>query len=279
MRDLPGSRSGRFPLRSSRSGRSRTPGSRWRALAGPLSVSTVLALAWMACTPAVRAPVPVLELGSPAPESSCVVLFLPGRRSRAEDFRRHGFGEIARQAGIEARLVAADAHLGYYRERVLVERIRHDLVSPARRRGVARLWVVGVSLGGVGALLLDRELETELEGLVLLAPYLGEEEILDAVEAAGGPREWRPGEEEDGEEVGRRIWRGLRRLLAADAPLWLGYGRDDRMARGHRLLAAALPQDRVVAVEGGHDWDAWTRIWREIAGRAPICAPPASPSS
>ncbi|HEU0105846.1 MAG TPA: hypothetical protein VFT38_06715, partial [Vicinamibacteria bacterium] len=31
-----------------------------------------------------------------------------------------------------------------------------------------------------------------------------------------------------------------------------------------RLLASALPADRVLVAPGGHDWKAWDRLWTEF---------------
>ena len=41
----------------------------------------------------------------------------------------------------------------------------------------------------------------------------------------------------------------------------------DRYAYGHRLLAAALPKERVLVTAGGHDWKAWDRLWSEFLAR------------
>jgi hypothetical protein len=49
--------------------------------------------------------------------------------------------------------------------------------------------------------------------------------------------------------------------------LWLAYAESDRYAYGHRLLASALPKDRVLVAPGGHDWKAWDGLWREFLAR------------
>jgi hypothetical protein len=50
----------------------------------------------------------------------------------------------------------------------------------------------------------------------------------------------------------------------------MGYGVDDRFAFSHRLLAAALPADRVFTTEGGHDWPEWMRLWRRMLPTLPL---------
>ena len=43
--------------------------------------------------------------------------------------------------------------------------------------------------------------------------------------------------------------------------LHLGYGREDRFAASHRLMAAALSTESVDTVPGGHEWPAWRHLW------------------
>lgn len=64
--------------------------------------------------------------------------------------------------------------------------------------------------------------------------------------------------------------RGLHADGGREAPLYLGYATDDRFAFSHRLLAAALPPERVFTTEGGHDWPEWTRLWRRMLPTLPL---------
>lgn len=195
-----------------------------------------------------------------------LVVFLPGRGDRAEDFEDRGLLGAARAAGLEADVLAVDAHLAYYYKRVITERLWEDVVLPARARGYRRLWVVGISLGGLGAITLAQEHPDAVAGLFVLAPYLGEPELTREIEAAGGLARW------DGapsERDFRGVWGFLRGYAAGETrpPLWLAYGESDRYAYGHRLLATALPRERVMVTSGGHDWKAWEHLWREFLAR------------
>ena len=195
-----------------------------------------------------------------------LVVFLPGRGDRAEDFEERGFLGAARAAGLEADVLAVDAHLAYYYKRVITARLWEDVVLPARARGYRRLWVVGISLGGLGAITLAEEHPDAVAGLFVLAPYLGEPELTREIEAAGGLARWggAPSERDF-----RGVWGFLRGYAAGEPrpPLWLAYGESDRYAYGHRLLATALPRERVMVTSGGHDWTAWDRLWREFLAR------------
>ena len=195
-----------------------------------------------------------------------LVVFMPGRGDRAEDFEERGFLAAAREAGLEADVLAVDAHLAYYYKRVITQRLWEDVILPARAQGYRRVFVVGISLGGLGAITLAQEHPDAVAGLFVLAPYLGEPELAREIEAAGGLARW------SGEASARDfrgVWGFLRGYAAGEArpPLWLAYGESDRYAYGHRLLGAALPKERVRVTAGGHDWKAWDRLWSEFLAR------------
>jgi pimeloyl-ACP methyl ester carboxylesterase len=195
-----------------------------------------------------------------------LVVFLPGRGDRAEDFEERGFLAAARQAGLEADVLAVDAHLAYYYKRVIADRLWEDVVLPARARGYRRLFVVGISLGGLGAIALSQVHPDALAGLFVLAPYLGEPDLTREIEAAGGLARWSGA---PSEPDFRGVWGYLRGYAVGEPrpPLWLAYGESDRYAYGHRLLASALPKGRVLVAPGGHDWKAWEGLWREFLAR------------
>ncbi len=105
---------------------------------------------------------------------------------------------------------------------------------------------------------------SEIDGLCLLAPYLGSHIVTDEIERAAGVQRWRPGELADDDEE-RRVWRFIQRCAAGGAlAMHLGIGREDRFAPRHRLLAAALDPASVDVVPGGHDWPTWLRLWERF---------------
>jgi len=60
------------------------------------------------------------------------------------------------------------AHVG---DRSALERLRSDVVLPARAGGVS-IWLGGISLGGLFALDYVPRTPAKLDGLCLFAPYL-----------------------------------------------------------------------------------------------------------
>jgi pimeloyl-ACP methyl ester carboxylesterase len=196
----------------------------------------------------------------------CLVVFLPGRGDLPEDFFRQGFDRELREAGSACEVVAVDAHLGYYFERSIEDRLRQDVIAPARARGVDEIWLVGISLGGLGSVLYTKENPQEIEGIVILAPYLGEEEVIDEIAAAGGLRAWEPRGPLERFDF-RRIWQWLdssARPGPGRPPIYLAYGERDRFARAHGLLAEALPPGRVITLPGRHTWRTWSRLWSAV---------------
>ncbi|HEV7670156.1 MAG TPA: alpha/beta hydrolase [Thermoanaerobaculia bacterium] len=210
-------------------------------------------------------PIPSIRLAG-APGNRCFVVLLPGIGDGKEDFERQGFVRAFHDRGSPCELIALDSHFGYFANGSIVERLHDDVIAPARARGVERIWLVGISLGGLGAALYARDRPGEVDGLVLLSPYLGDDEILDEIEKAGGPRAWHPASA-PGERDLRGLWVWLQGYGAPGAPrplLWLGFGDSDRLRRGHRMLASLLPPERVLHTHGGHTWHAWRRLWRQV---------------
>ena len=143
-------------------------------------------------------------------------------------------------------------------DRDIFRQLRSEIVLPARDSGAA-VWLAGISLGGLIALDYASSHPGELDGLCLLAPYLGNRMLTNEIAAASGLAGWQPGElaESDTE---RRIW-GYIKTRADSRPVLLGYGRDDRFSAAHAMLAAALPANSVEVVAGGHEWATWLKLW------------------
>jgi len=199
-----------------------------------------------------------------------LLIFLPGRYSSAASFQTEKFIEIARDAGLDMDMVAVDAHLGYYYRRTLLARLSEDVIGPAKKRGYSRFWVLGISLGGLGGLWFDTSVPGELEGLILLSPYLGDSEIVAEVAASGGIRAWHA-PHVGKESIQRGIWKMLKNyedLQRSRGRLFLGYGLSDAFAESNGMLAELVPAGQVFTVEGGHDWPTWRTLW-EIMLKCP----------
>ncbi|MDP4626148.1 MAG: alpha/beta hydrolase-fold protein [Akkermansiaceae bacterium] len=213
-------------------------------------------------------PVKTLSAGNPAGKE--LVVFLPGRWSLVGEFKKEGLFQIAEEKWPEARLVAPDLHLGYYQSQAASQRLHEDIILPAKASGVETIRLVGVSMGGLGALIYDLEHPGEIDEIYLLAPFLGEEEAIAEIEAAGSLRKWKPGTIEE-KDFSRRLWVGLREkwLEKGDRPtLYLGCGTEDRLAPSSRLLAQEfLSEGDTTWLPGGHDWPVWRKLFAEMTAK------------
>jgi len=238
-----------------------------RARVPPVVLSAAVA-ALTGCSlflPATPTPIPTRATRISATErTGTLVVFLRGIRGSIADFEKEGLLAALRETGVRADTVVVDAHLGYYYKRTAIERLRADVLQPARQQGYRRIVLVGVSLGGLGALLCERDHPGSVDALVLLGPYLGSKAgLFDRIDQAGGPAAWAAGRDPRAGGVEEQIWIFLGTRLAALPPTWLLTGRGDTYARGHRLLGGMLPAARVATIAGAHDWATWRALWRE----------------
>jgi pimeloyl-ACP methyl ester carboxylesterase len=188
--------------------------------------------------------------------------WLPGAFHVAEDFLAAGFAEAVRRRGTALDLIFVDLELAHVGDRSALERLRSDIVLPARAAGVS-IWLGGISLGGLFALDYAASHPGELDGLCLFAPYLGNRMLIAEIAGAPGVGHWQPGELAETDEE-RRIWRYIKSRRTDSEPLYLGFGEDDRFAAAHGLLAATLTAGSVDVIAGGHEWPTWLRLWENF---------------
>ncbi len=244
---------------------------KWTRLVGSiLCVAVTAGLSGCAYTRAAEAPLPAnwQPTSSPAPRG--VVVFLPGLGDDPDDFVDQGFVAVAHGYGYDT--LALDAHFGYYRERTITTRLRNDVLAGLKDR-YKEVWLVGISLGGLGSALYCAQWGDDVTGVVLLAPYLGDADVWQSIEAAGGLRAWRPnGPEEPADpdlDTFRQMWTWLKRASTGEASrLYVGIGADDRFVRATSLITDALPPSATEIQPGGHRWTTWTPIFESIAERA-----------
>jgi pimeloyl-ACP methyl ester carboxylesterase len=239
-------------------------------MARPLRiVFSLLALAGSAC--ALSSPTPPMrslrsvETGPGGAEG--LVVLLPGLGGGPWRFRDNGvMTAIQGETGYD--VVAPRAHFGFYRHFTVIERLHEDIIGPARVAGYRKLWLVGVSMGGFGALMYAEEHPERVAGVFVVAPFLGEGAVLDEIRRTeGGLAHWEPGDlaamAEGRPRKSREVWAWIKRQLYGPAPrvpIYLAYGRDDRSAEDHALLGRELPEDHVVTRAGGHKWKVWRHL-------------------
>lgn len=194
------------------------------------------------------------------------MILLPGIGDFAHDFELNGFIEAVDRHRVTADAIAVDLHLGYYVRHRALEQLQRDVLEPAHAAGYTSIYVVGISLGGFGATLYAMEHASDIQGLILLAPYLGDSALANEIRTAGGLLEWKD-EAITPDDHLRRLWRWLKRCALERGGssmlrnIYLGYGTKDSFAPANALLADILPAENVFTVPGGHDWRTWKRLW------------------
>jgi len=204
-----------------------------------------------------------------------LIVFIRALYGNHKTFEKEGFVAMVREKGLHYDMVAPNAHLAYYVARNLDKRLKEDVIEPARAAGYTNIWLVGVSMGGLGSLLylLNYPDDNGIAGIVLLAPFLGEREILQEIVQAGGVRKWEPGDYDDNDWQ-RLLWHWLKRYDQQQdrlPPIYLGYGDDDLYAMGQGLLATILRRDHVIAIEEGtHSVNTVKELWAIMLDNVPF---------
>ncbi len=217
-----------------------------------------------------RIPMDVLKIPRcPHRQASTLVVMLPGVYSRPQEFVEAGFLDEMVARRVDADVMIADSHMGYVLDGSVLTRLQSDVLKPAREAGYQSIWVLGISLGGLVSLanVTDPIGRSTVDGLIVLAPYLGPRRIHKEVEQAGGVVAWRSdrvapsvvGRLND-EEAARRVWMSFP-MTDSSFPVYMGYGTEDRYAAAHRLFAGLFPEYALDRVTGDHDWPTWRTLW------------------
>jgi pimeloyl-ACP methyl ester carboxylesterase len=219
----------------------------------------------------------------PGKHSARLLILLPGRRDRASDFARRGFITLARKGIPDLDCVAVNATLGYYLDGSVADRLQREIIAPARTLGYRETWILGVSMGGLGALFHERTYPGQIRGLFLLAPFVGDDlKLFAEIDAAGGPGLWAasqpaPDAELKKSEFQRELWNFLGRMPLDQGQrleIWLAYGEDDRLLPGIQRLKSLVLPGRIFPLPGGHSWEIWkTGFTRILAAKAGSWAP------
>lgn len=224
-----------------------------------------LCLLLCACM-ATPVPMPTLAYGaSDGQRNPNLLVLLRGLGGEYTDFEAYGIIDEIHKRGLPFDVIVPDAHFGYYRNRTIDVRLKQDIIEPARRQGYRQVWLAGFSMGGLGSLLYLRSNPHDVDGIMLISPFLGWGSIIKEIRAAGGVAQWQPGPYDD-DDWERLLWDWIRTYsqTAGDyPPIYLGFGNNDILsADGPGLLATVLAKERAFSVPGGHDITTMRTIFR-----------------
>ena len=108
-----------------------------------------------------------------------LLVLLPGAYMTPEHYAEHFFPTVARK-GMVLDLLAVDLGLDAMACGEAIPAILDQIIRPARR-SYRRVWLGGISLGGLLALNLVADHPGEIDGLCLIAPYPGSRLTTNAI--------------------------------------------------------------------------------------------------
>ena len=242
-----------------------------------MSVFALIPL-YMGCSLFNKAPMDVLTYHHPnGVATNRLIVFMRGMGGNHYSFEKEGLVDDICSRTPAFDIVAPNAHFGYYYDRSLMKRMKEDVIDPAHAQGYNEIWLIGFSMGGLGALLYTIDHPEDIQGIYLVSPFLGYRSIQREIDEAGGVRQWEPGTFDPHKKWQRMLWHWLKQNVAEHPtkPIYLGYGEKDPGVKGHKLLAQVLPPDRVFTVPGGHTYESFKGLWDMFLNHGG-CQPPAS---
>ena len=236
------------------------------------SLALICAAALAGCVGPMAAPEPLrsIEYANPSGPAKCLFVLLPGMGDHAEAFEKRGFVEELRAHSLSVDIRAVDATFGYYMRGTFLDRLAADVIAPAKSRGYQEIWIAGPSMGGFGSLFYTHAHTADISGVLAIAPFLGDRDVIEEITAAGGLRNWKapaPVEQMGRDNYQREMWRWLQAVTQGREtapPIYLGYGDKDKLAPADSLLRAELPPSHVFMTQGVHEWGAWRRILKSF---------------
>jgi len=192
------------------------------------------------------------------------MVMLPGAGMCARDYIDQGFVSSIQERGLAVDVVIVDIAADDYLKDAFNKRLKNEVVEPLIGQGYSRIWLAGISLGAYGAIKFLREEFGEIEGVMLLSPFLSTRGAVAKVLREGGLDNWSPcpsGIENDGWD--NFCWLKENFVVnGSPIKIYVGWGDVDRYADSGRLLAGRLPNENIFCIHGDHDWRTWKLLWR-----------------
>lgn len=204
-------------------------------------------------------------------DTALTLVLLPPAASTAEDFVREGFFDDLNACGIAATIVRSEVPVDMYAADSVVASLRERVLQPLRAGTNDRVWLAGISLGGMTALACAEAHRDLVDGVFAIAPWPGLRPLWSDVPDAGGIAGWAARHSDVRFDDERRVWRWLGEGAHGGPEVVLGYGRQDRFIEGQHLLGDALPPTHRLLLDGAHDWTTWRALWQLfLAQYAPL---------
>jgi pimeloyl-ACP methyl ester carboxylesterase len=115
-----------------------------------------------------------------------LIVLLPGAYMTPEDFEKAGFFAAVSQRQLALDIAAVDLDFAAISGGTALPALQADILEPARQQGYEKIWLGGISLGGLLALCHNADTPGSVDGLCLIAPYPGSRLTTNAIARAGG---------------------------------------------------------------------------------------------
>jgi pimeloyl-ACP methyl ester carboxylesterase len=193
-----------------------------------------------------------------------LMIMLPGFGNTIEEFISNGFVRIVEESNLGVDMMLVNAHFGYNQNRCVEDRLHEDVLLKAKESGYQKIWLIGISMGAVGSLIYMSQHPDMIDGVFLLSPFLGQPHLIDEIVSVGGLKKWEPKEKIDPKKDAlRAVLHWLKNYAGRDElpKLFLGYGREDIFYDSYQLLSAVVEKEKLLIIEGGHDWKTWQNLF------------------
>ena len=230
-----------------------------------LIILVICTLASCASSGNSQLPLTLNKISSGKPTSDLLVMF-PGINSPGTDFIQHGFVSMFQHRYPDVDIILVDTRFAYIKDDNIAERIQNEIILPARRDGYKKIGFTGISLGGLSALKYSKTFAGNLDGIVLIAPYLGEQSAIEDLLASRAPFAWSELNTNSRDKT-IRLWRYLLNKTQGKKSkdrLFIAYGESDRFSDMQRFLASLLDKNNVFTEKGGHNWTVWKKLWQTM---------------
>lgn len=201
-------------------------------------------------------------------DSTQLIVLLRGYGNDINYFDKNGWREKLQQRYPAYSIIVPDLHYGYYKEGIFFKRLYDDVIVPAKQSGIKSIWLVGISMGGLGAILTSEYAMDDIKRLFLIAPYLGNGTIKRQIEKIDRLSKL-DGQQDNQSKWQLKLWSHLNERTKAEKttiPIYIGYGEQDNMP-GLKYLATALPKQQIISVPGGHTDDVFTSVFELMLQR------------
>ncbi len=207
-----------------------------------------------------------------SPTNENIVILLPGLGMAIEDYQKQAVVEKIRACNQNIDIIGADAYVAYYRDKTLDAKLYHDVIKPAQAAGKKKIWLLGTSLGGFGAIIYRTIRPQDLAGIIIMAPYIGEQDDFDTYSALRASNDKNQSIDIDIPEF-VDFWDNLAQTAhdPTAVEIILAYGEQDKFATMQTWLAQLLPKEQVVTAAGAHKWKVWNSIWEDTLSKSSMC--------